>query len=190
MIFARNVSKTEVPPDCRGVRHLFQIVSTQMVSAGRNMTELWNAVYSELVVDRLIYAVMQLNALWVVYKNGIPMLPRISPLTHLPLDEMAAILTEDIFKCIFLNENYRILILILLKFVARGPVDNKSSLVKVMAWRQETTSHYLKRWWPSSLTHIYGTKEIWLKLLPMYPSFFHNLNVFGERYLHSIRWQM
>ena len=29
-------------------------------------------------------------------------------LTHLPLDKMAAILADDIFECIFLNENYRI----------------------------------------------------------------------------------
>ena len=26
-------------------------------------------------------------------------------LTHLPLDKMAAVLADDIFKCIFLNEN-------------------------------------------------------------------------------------
>ena len=31
-------------------------------------------------------------------------------LTHLPLDKMAAILADNIFKCIFLNEDVRILI--------------------------------------------------------------------------------
>ena len=49
---------------------------------------------------------------------------------------MAAILTDDIFKCIFLNENNRILIRISLKFVPMSPVDNKLALVQVMAWRQ------------------------------------------------------
>ena len=29
-------------------------------------------------------------------------------LTHLPLDKMAAVLADDIFKCIFLNENENI----------------------------------------------------------------------------------
>ena len=29
-------------------------------------------------------------------------------ITHLPLDKMAAILVDNIFKCIFLNENDRI----------------------------------------------------------------------------------
>ena len=37
---------------------------------------------------------------------------------------MAAILADDIFKCIFLNENLKILIQISLKFVPKGPVDN------------------------------------------------------------------
>ena len=44
--------------------------------------------------------------------------------THLPRDKMAAILADDIFKCIFLNENDRI------------PIDNKPALVQVMAWHR------------------------------------------------------
>ena len=57
-------------------------------------------------------------------------------LTHLPLDKMTAILADDIFKCIFLNENDRIPIELSLKSVSRGPVDNKPALVQVMAWRR------------------------------------------------------
>ena len=49
---------------------------------------------------------------------------------------MAAILADDIFKRIFLNENVRILTQISLKFVPKGPIDNKSALVRKMAWRQ------------------------------------------------------
>ena len=45
-------------------------------------------------------------------------------LTHLPLDKMAAILADDIYNCIFLNENGRIPIQISLKFVPRSPIDN------------------------------------------------------------------
>ena len=41
---------------------------------------------------------------------------------------MAAILADDNFKCIFLNENGRIAIWISLKFVPRGPIDNKASI--------------------------------------------------------------
>ena len=49
---------------------------------------------------------------------------------------MAAILTHDIFKRTFLNENVRILIQIALKFVPKGSIDNKPVLVHVMAWRR------------------------------------------------------
>ena len=42
---------------------------------------------------------------------------------------MAAILADDNFKCIFLNEKLRILIQISLKIVLQGPINNKSALV-------------------------------------------------------------
>ena len=47
-----------------------------------------------------------------------------------PLDKM-----DDSFKRIFLNENVRISIQFSLKFVPKGQVDNKSTLVQVMACR-------------------------------------------------------
>ena len=49
---------------------------------------------------------------------------------------MAAILADDIFNCIFLNENDRIPIQISLKYVPRSPSDNKPALLQVMAWRR------------------------------------------------------
>ena len=57
-------------------------------------------------------------------------------LTHFPLDKMAANLADDIFCCIFLNENVWILIKISLKFVPKGPIDNETALVQVMDWRR------------------------------------------------------
>ena len=47
---------------------------------------------------------------------------------------MDAILADDSFRCIFLNENGTIPIQISLKFVLRSPTDNKPALVQVMAW--------------------------------------------------------
>ena len=49
---------------------------------------------------------------------------------------MTAVLADDIFKCIFLNENDRIPIQISVKLIPRSPIDNKPALVKVMAWRR------------------------------------------------------
>ena len=53
-----------------------------------------------------------------------------STLTPLPLNKMAAILSDNIFKCIFLNENDRIPTPISLKFVPKSPIDNKPALVQ------------------------------------------------------------
>ena len=43
---------------------------------------------------------------------------------------------EDIFKHIFMNEKFCILIQISLRFVSKGPIDKKSALVQVMTWRR------------------------------------------------------
>ena len=49
--------------------------------------------------------------------------------TYLPLDKMAAILADVIFKCIFVNEKFCILIKSSLKFVPKGGIDNIPALV-------------------------------------------------------------
>ena len=51
--------------------------------------------------------------------------------THLPLSKMAGI-----FKCIFMNEKFCVFIQNSLKFVPKGPIDNKSMMVQVIAWRR------------------------------------------------------
>ena len=48
---------------------------------------------------------------------------------------MAAIFADDIFICIFLNENFWILNKISLKYVPQALIDNKPSLVQIMGCR-------------------------------------------------------
>ena len=43
---------------------------------------------------------------------------------------------DDIFKCIFMNEKFCILTRISLECIPKVPIDNKSALVQVMAWRR------------------------------------------------------
>ena len=45
-------------------------------------------------------------------------------------------LPDNVFKCIFLNENVQISIEISLKFVPNGSINNIPSLVQIMAWRR------------------------------------------------------
>ena len=43
---------------------------------------------------------------------------------------------DDLFRCIFVNEHFRILNKITLKFVPSGLIDNNSALLWIMAWRR------------------------------------------------------
>ena len=55
--------------------------------------------------------------------------------------------TDDIFKCIFVNENVWIAIEISLKFVPKGPINNIPALVQIWLGAVQATSHYLNQWW-------------------------------------------
>ena len=56
-------------------------------------------------------------------------IPQIQGVKSSPLCQNGRRFADDIFKCIFLNENVRISIQFSLKFVPKGPIDNKSALV-------------------------------------------------------------
>ena len=56
------------------------------------------------------------------------------PLTTLRPRQNGRHVPDDIFKCIFLNENIWISIKISLKFVPKGPINNITALVQIIAW--------------------------------------------------------
>ena len=59
--------------------------------------------------------------------GGKPLLLKI--LTHLPPGQNGRHFADKIFRCIFANEKFCILIKVLLKFVPKGPIDNNAALV-------------------------------------------------------------
>ena len=69
---------------------------------------------------------------------------------------MATIMADDIFKCIFVNENDRIPVQISLKFVPRSPFDNKALLVQVMAWRPTGNKPL-----PEPMTTLFTDEYMW-----------------------------
>ena len=71
---------------------------------------------------------------------------------------------DDIFKCIFMNENVRISIKISLKFVPKGPINNIPALIQIMAWRRPGDKPLSEQMMVSSLTHICVTWPQWVKL--------------------------
>ena len=56
------------------------------------------------------------------------------PVNTLRLRQNRHHFADDIFRCIFVNGKFCILIKILLKFVPKGSMDNKPALVQIMAW--------------------------------------------------------
>ena len=64
---------------------------------------------------------------------------------------------DDILKCIFLNENVRILIKISLTFVPKGPINNIPALVQIMAWYRPGDKPLSEIMLASLLTHIYAS---------------------------------
>ena len=74
---------------------------------------------------------------------------------------------DNIFKCIFLNGNARILIAISLKFVPRGPFNNIPALVQIMAWHWPGDKPLYEPMMVSLPTHICVTRPQWVnKLFP------------------------
>ena len=69
---------------------------------------------------------------------------------------------DDIFKCIFLNENVWIPIEFSLKFVPRGPINNISALVQIMAWRRPGDKPLSEPMIVSLPTHICVTLPQWV----------------------------
>ena len=101
-------------------------------------------------------------------------------------------LPNDIFKCIFFNENVLILIKISLKFVPKVRINNIPALVQIMAWRGPGDKPLSEPMMVSLSTHICVTRPQWVKW-----DFNQNKQNFVSRYwiwgchlrtfIHSVR---
>ena len=69
---------------------------------------------------------------------------------------------DDIFKCIFLNENAWVSIKISLKFVPKGPINKIPSLVQIMAWRRSGDKPLSEPLMVGLLAHICVTRPQWV----------------------------
>ena len=69
---------------------------------------------------------------------------------------------DNIFKCIFLNENVWIPIKISLKFVPKGPINNIPAMVQIMAWHRPGNKPLSEPMVVSLLTHICITRPQWV----------------------------
>ena len=77
---------------------------------------------------------------------------------------------DDIFKCIFLNENVWIPIKISLKFVPKGPFNNIPAMVQIMVWPRPGDRPLSEPMVVSLLTHICVARPQWVKFGYVTPS--------------------
>ena len=73
--------------------------------------------------------------------------------------------TDDIFKCIFLNENVQIPIGISLKFVPNCLINNNPALVQIMAWRRPGDKPLYEPVMVSLPKHICVIRPQWVNTL-------------------------
>ena len=69
---------------------------------------------------------------------------------------------DDIFKCIFLNENVLLAIKISLEFIPNGPIKSISALGQIMAWRRPGHKPLSEPMLRSLLTHTCVTRPHWV----------------------------
>ena len=70
---------------------------------------------------------------------------------------------DDVFKCIFSNENIWISLKILLKFVPKVPINNIPALIQILAWRRSGDKPLSEPMMVSLLTLICVTRPQCLK---------------------------
>ena len=76
-------------------------------------------------------------------------------------------ITYVIFKLILVTDGWGIYCEIALRWISMNPTDDKSTLVQVMAWCHQATSHYLSQCWPRSMSP-YGVTRPQCKLIGLW----------------------
>ena len=84
-------------------------------------------------------------------------------LTHWGRDKMAAIFQMIFSNGLSGNENVWISIYVSLKFVPRGPINNITTLLQVMAWRRPGDKPLFEPMMVRLTTHICVTRPQWVK---------------------------
>ena len=115
------------------------------------------------------------------------------PLNTLRLGQNGRHFPDDIFKCIFLNENVPISITISPKFVPKRLINNIPALVQIMAWRRLGDNPLSAPLMVILPTHMYVTRPQWVLKDKLHWLYFHQSlnNIYGtSRFCLCIpRWE-
>ena len=86
-------------------------------------------------------------------------------LTHWSLGDVDVILNIMLFKLKSRAEFLSISCEIALRWMPQDFTDDKSTLVQVMAWCRQATSHYLSQCWHRSLLPYGVTRPLWVMVM-------------------------
>ena len=132
-------------------------ISVKVVVHHRYRTSLCGGMILSCLHDMISYISNMVSSSWngphVCYQYFNTLRPRQNG-RHFP---------DDIFKCIFLNENVWISIKISLKLVPKGPINNIPALVQIMAWRRPGDKPLSEPMMIGLLMHICVTRSQWVK---------------------------
>ena len=109
-----------------------------------------------------------------------PYLPRCYAVNSLRPRLNRRSLADDIFKCIFLNENEWISPTISLKFVPKVRINNIPALVQIMAWCLSGSKPLSEPMMVSLLTHICIIRPQWVNE--------HNICLHNCKYVYYKCW--
>ena len=123
------------------VSHLF--INTGFLSIGLDLAKIFH-LQLDIITRPCPNFNIKLRHGWVITSHIKPwvtlLIHALIPVNTLRLRQNCCHSADDIFKCIFVNENVWILLKIWLKFVPKAQIDNIPALVQIM-----TTSHYLNQ---------------------------------------------
>ena len=89
--------------------------------------------------------------------------PQVSNWLIMPWAKWPPFLADDMFKCIFFNQNVWISLNISLQFSHKGSINNIPGLVQIMAWHQPDDKPLSEPMMLSLLTFICVTRPQWVK---------------------------
>ena len=95
---------------------------------------------------------------------------------------------DDIFKCIFLNENIKILINISLEFILKSQINNTPSLVQIMAWRWPGNKPLHEPMIFSLLAHICVSRPQWVNHVRLSKQVLNGKHFEQNIVLHEFSW--
>ena len=97
---------------------------------------------------------------------------------------------DDIFKCIFLNENVWVPLKISLKFVPKGPINNIPAMVQIMAWSRPGNKPLSEPMMVRLPTHICVTQPQWVNLhidkWPLQEHFLESIHILTEENIFNL----